>query len=70
MNCQMRRIKSEAKVSMKAELIDVVVSAPAATVDLIQAAAGDLVSAGRVNGAIELRVADGPIVVSAGLAAS
>ena len=44
-----RRAKSEAKVSMKAEIESLTVSAPAATIARLQTAAGDLSAVGRIK---------------------
>ncbi len=44
-----RRAKSEAKVSMKAEIESLTVSAPAATIKRLQTAAGDLNAVGRIK---------------------
>ncbi|MSW85721.1 MAG: valine--tRNA ligase [Actinobacteria bacterium] len=44
-----RRAKSEAKVSMKAEIESLTVSAPAATIKRLQTAAGDLAAVGRIK---------------------
>jgi len=45
---QVRKAKSEAKVSMRTELASAVVRGPAASVELLAAAADDLRSAGRI----------------------
>ena len=44
-----RRAKSEAKVSMKAEIESLTVSAPAATIARLQTASGDLSAVGRIK---------------------
>jgi len=43
-----RKTKSEAKVGMKADVLSAVLSGPAATLDRIRLAAGDLTAAGRI----------------------
>jgi len=52
-----RRAKSEAKVGMKADVESVVLSGPAAILDQIRLAAGDLIAAGRIA-AIDYRPAE------------
>ena len=64
---QLRKVKSEAKVSMKAGLRDVVITASASQIDLIKSAQSDLSAAGRVEGEINYNVAEGNISVSATL---
>ena len=51
---QLRKVKSEAKVSMKAGLTNVVISGP----DSIAQVLPDLIAAGRIEGEVELRTAD------------
>ncbi len=51
---QLRKVKSEAKVSMKAGLTNVVISGP----DSIAQVLPDLIAAGRIEGDVELRTAD------------
>ena len=64
---QLRKIKSEAKVSMKAGLRDASISAPANQIELIKLVARDLCAAGRVDGNFTYSETDGNIVVSATL---
>ncbi|TAK68883.1 MAG: valine--tRNA ligase [Actinomycetota bacterium] len=59
-----RRAKSEAKVSMRAEVATVRVSGPASAIALVRLAEADLRSAGRVA-ALDLTEADGPLSVGA-----
>ncbi|EHS86816.1 valine--tRNA ligase [Bifidobacterium breve] len=51
---QLRKIKSEAKVSMKTPILSVALSAAAEGVDAIHAALGDIAQAGRVIGKFDL----------------
>ena len=51
---QLRKIKSEAKVSMKTPILSVALSAAADGVDAIHAALGDIAQAGRVVGKFDL----------------
>ena len=51
---QLRKIKSEAKVSMKTPILSVALSAAAEGVDAIHAALGDIAQAGRVVGKFDL----------------
>ena len=60
-----RKVKSEAKVSMKAGLQNVVISATASQIEFMKTAQADLVSAGRIHGDINYVVADGPCSVTA-----
>lgn len=66
----LRKVKSEAKVSMKAELTDAVISGSAEQIELAKLVATDLRSAGRVIGDFEYRVSEGSVEVSAELVAS
>jgi len=54
---EVRKAKTEAKVSLKADVASVTVTAPADTVALVQAAESDLRESGRVA---DVRYADGP----------
>jgi valyl-tRNA synthetase len=65
---QLRKVKSEAKVSMKAELATASVTAPPAVLDRLRLAQGDIVSAGRVQSDLRLVEGVGPVVVTATLA--
>jgi valyl-tRNA synthetase len=65
---QLRKIKSEAKVSMKAGLENASITGSESQVEFIKQTASDLKAAGRVTGDFSYTVADGPIVVSADLA--
>ena len=51
---QLRKIKSEAKVSMKTPILSVALSAASEGVDAIHAALGDIAQAGRVVGKFDL----------------
>ena len=51
---QLRKIKSEAKVSMKTPILSVALSAASEGVDAIHAALGDIAQAGRVIGKFDL----------------
>jgi valyl-tRNA synthetase len=62
-----RRAKSEAKVSMKAEIESLTVSAPAATIKRLQTAAGDLNAVGRIK-TVTWNEAEGSIETTATLA--
>ncbi len=62
-----RRAKSEAKVSMKAEIASLTITAPSDVVARVKSVAVDLIAAGRI-GTIEWSVADGAIETSARLA--
>lgn len=64
---QLRKVKSEAKVSMKAGLRNVVITAPAAAIAHIKTAESDLVAAGRVESGFTYTEADGPIALTADL---
>lgn len=64
---QLRKVKSEAKVSMKAGLRNVVITAPSAAIAHIKTAESDLVAAGRVEGGFSYTEADGPIALTADL---
>jgi valyl-tRNA synthetase len=61
-----RRAKSEAKVSMKAEIESLTVSATAATIARLQTAAGDLNAVGRIK-TVTWTSAEGPIETTATL---
>jgi valyl-tRNA synthetase len=62
---ELRKVKSEAKVSMRAELSGVTVTGSAEALVAVEAVAGDLIAAGRVVGGISSRVGDSPISVQA-----
>jgi valyl-tRNA synthetase len=62
---QLRKVKSEAKVSMKAGLEQVTFSATAAHIALLQQVEVDLVAAGRIAGAITYTTSDSALGVSA-----
>ncbi|MGD9957446.1 MAG: valine--tRNA ligase [Candidatus Nanopelagicales bacterium] len=62
-----RKAKSEAKASMRADVERATVSAPAAAADRLRLAAGDLAAAGRVAD-FQVVEADGPITVEVVLA--
>ncbi|MEI7442229.1 MAG: valine--tRNA ligase [Actinomycetes bacterium] len=64
---QLRKIKSEAKVSMKAGLENANITASQAQIEFIQQAARDLLAAGRVSGEFNYTVSEGQIVVTADL---
>ncbi|NBU85653.1 MAG: valine--tRNA ligase, partial [Actinobacteria bacterium] len=64
---QLRKIKSEAKVSMKAGLENATITASQEQIAFISQAASDLLSAGRVSGEFNYTAADGQIVVTADL---
>lgn len=64
---QLRKVKSEAKVSMKAGLHNATIHAPHDQIELIKLAEPDLLAAGRVDGSFGYQVADGNIEVSADL---
>ena len=51
---QLRKIKSEAKVSMKTPILSVALSAASEGVEAIHAALGDIAQAGRVVGKFDL----------------
>ncbi|NBV89867.1 MAG: valine--tRNA ligase, partial [Actinobacteria bacterium] len=63
----LRKVKSEAKVSMKAELSNAVVTGTSDQLELIKQVATDLQSAGRVTGDFKFVEAEGPIEVTAEL---
>ncbi len=67
---QLRKIKSEAKVSMKAGLENATITASQAQIDFIGQAASDLLAAGRVSGDFNFTVAEGQILVTADLTAT
>ncbi|GIG26226.1 valine--tRNA ligase [Cellulomonas denverensis] len=57
----LRKVKSEAKLSMRAEITSAALEVPAAMLPGVQVALGDIRAAGRATGALDLReVADGP----------
>jgi valyl-tRNA synthetase len=62
---QLRKVKSEAKVSMKAGLEHVTISATAAHIALLQLVEIDLVAAGRIVGDITYSTSDSALEVSA-----
>jgi valyl-tRNA synthetase len=62
-----RKAKSDAQASMRAEVASAVVTGPAADLDRIRQAEGDLRAAGRIA-ALEFVAADGPITVDVTLA--
>ncbi|GAA2724571.1 valine--tRNA ligase [Cellulomonas aerilata] len=55
----LRKVKSEAKVSMRTPILRAVLEVPAAVTDAVAAVAGDVRAAGRVTGALDLVSADG-----------
>ena len=63
----LRKVKSEAKVSMKAELRNVVITASAEQAELIKQATSDLLAAGRVLGDFDFVVDGEQILVTADL---
>ena len=65
---QLRKSKSEAKVSMKAEITKAVVSASADEIAKAKLVANDLVSAGRVQSSFEYAESASPISVEIELA--
>jgi len=64
---QLRKIKSEAKVSMKAELENANLTASESQITYIKQAASDLLAAGRVSGDFNYTATEGQIVVTADL---
>jgi len=62
---QLRKVKSEAKVSMKAGLEQVTISATAAHIALLQQVEVDLIAAGRIAGTITYTATDSALEVSA-----
>jgi valyl-tRNA synthetase len=64
---QLRKIKSEAKVSMKAGLENASISASEPQIAFIKQAANDLLAAGRVSGGFSYKVAEGQVIVTADL---
>ncbi len=62
---ELRKVKSEAKVSMRAELTGVTVTGPADALAAAETVMGDLVAAGRVVAGLTFRPADSPISVTA-----
>ena len=62
-----RKAKSDAKVSMRADVESATVTAPAAQVPLVQAAAADLVDAGRIA-TLAVEEGEGPLTVDVVLA--
>ena len=65
---QLRKAKSEAKVSMRADVMRATITAPAATLELIKEAASDLMAAGRVQDDFNYVASDGYITVEVELA--
>ncbi len=59
-----RGAKSQAKVGQRTEVGRVVVSAPAAQLDLVRAGEADLRAAGRVNGGVEYDESEGELTVA------
>jgi valyl-tRNA synthetase len=62
-----RKAKSDAKVSMRADVSSATVTAPAEQVPLVEAARGDLVDAGRIA-SLSLVAGEGPLSVDVVLA--
>jgi valyl-tRNA synthetase len=62
-----RKAKSDAKVSMRADVESATVTAPAGQVPLVQAAQGDLVDAGRIA-SLSIVAGEGPLSVAVVLA--
>ncbi|SNS93260.1 valyl-tRNA synthetase [Geodermatophilus pulveris] len=62
-----RKAKSDAKVSMRADVESATVTAPAGQVPLLEAARGDLVDAGRIA-SLTVAAGDGPLTVDVVLA--
>jgi valyl-tRNA synthetase len=62
-----RKAKSDAKVSMRADVKSASVTAPAAQVPLVEAARADLVDAGRIA-ELSIVAGDGPLSVAVVLA--
>lgn len=60
-----RKVKSEAKVSMKADLINVVIAGSASSLAFIKTAKADLIAAGRVQGDIAFVETDQSLTVTA-----
>ena len=63
-----RKAKSEAQASMRADVATATVTAPLAVLDRLRSAQGDIVSAGRVQSDLRLVEGVGPILVTATLA--
>jgi valyl-tRNA synthetase len=64
---QLRKVKSEAKVSMKAGLEQVTISGFAAHIALLQQVEVDLIAAGRIAGDITYTTTDSALVVAANI---
>ncbi|MGR7026057.1 valine--tRNA ligase [Geodermatophilus sp. URMC 62] len=62
-----RKAKSDAKVSMRADVSSATVTAPAGQVALVEAARGDLTDAGRIA-SLEVVAGEGPLTVDVALA--
>jgi valyl-tRNA synthetase len=62
-----RKAKSEAKQSMRADVASATVTAPAAQVTLVEAARRDLTAAGRIE-SLTVVAGDGPLTVDVVLA--
>jgi valyl-tRNA synthetase len=62
-----RKAKSDAKQSMRADVTSATVTAPAAQVPLVEAAAADLADAGRIA-SLSVVAGEGPITVDVVLA--
>ena len=67
---QLRKVKSEAKVSMRAQLANVSISAPAQQAKLLQLITRDLIAAGRVEGEIAITESTAALTVNATLVAT
>jgi valyl-tRNA synthetase len=67
---QLRKVKSEAKVSMKAGLEQVTISANAAHIALLRQVEVDLVAAGRIAGDITYTTTDAALEVAANIVAA
>ncbi len=65
---EIRGAKSQAKVSMRAEIARATISGPAAALDHLRAAEGDLRAVGRITGPISWAESDGPVAVQVELA--
>lgn len=64
----LRGAKSNAKVSMKTEVVKATISAPAASLARLQSVEGDLRAVGRITGEVVWVEADGPVAVEVELA--
>ncbi|HWJ86130.1 MAG TPA: class I tRNA ligase family protein, partial [Cellulomonas sp.] len=60
----LRKVKSEAKVSMKTEILAVTLDVPAALRGDVELALDDVRAAGRATGTLELAASDGEAVVA------